>query len=54
MRAIANGEFGNMVSYQPPDVSLVSLAHACDESHRVPTHDDTVATARELGICLGD
>jgi hypothetical protein len=32
----------------------VPLAEVVDEAHRVPTDGDTVATARELGISLGD
>jgi 6-phosphofructokinase 1 len=54
VRAIANGEFGTMVSYRPSDISLVALERACDGPHRVSAQSDTVATARDLGICLGD
>lgn len=54
VRAVADGAYGTMVAYRPPDVVRTALEHACDEPHRVPVAGDTVVTARDLGICLGD
>ena len=54
VRAIADGAFGTMVAWRPPKIVRVPLAEVVDEAHRVPPDGDTVATARELGISLGD
>jgi 6-phosphofructokinase 1 len=54
VRAARQGYFGSMVSYQPPDVTVVPLEEALEHPHLVPLDGDTVATARNLGICLGD
>lgn len=54
VRAIARGESGTMVAYHPPDVVTVPLTEALGEPKRVDPDGDTVATARDLGICLGD
>lgn len=54
VRAARAGSYGSMVSYQPPDVTIVPLEEALGQPHLVPLDGDTVATARNLGICLGD
>jgi phosphofructokinase-like protein len=53
-RAARAGAFGTMVSYQPPDVTIVPLREAVGPPRRVPLGSDVIATARDLGICLGD
>src|SRR2546426_492999 len=54
VRLIAEGRFGMMVALHPPVVDAVPLAQALGTPKRVPLDSDTIATARELGISLGD
>jgi phosphofructokinase-like protein len=54
VRCLANGRSGVMVALDPPTVRHVPLAQATHRMKVVPLRSDTVLTARELGICLGD
>jgi 6-phosphofructokinase 1 len=54
VRAIAEGRYGQMVASDPPGISTVPIADALSRVKRVPLDSDTVQTARELGVCLGD
>ncbi len=54
VRALAEGQSGIMVALDPPTVRYVPLAEATSRMKVVPLDCDTVRTARELGICLGD
>ncbi len=54
VQAVADGAFGQMVSYAPPNVTLVSLEEALQGPRKIPLDSDMVATARNLGVCLGD
>jgi len=54
VRAIAEGQRGVMVALDPPVVRYVPLELATSRMKTVPLDSDTVLTARELGICLGD
>ncbi|HEU4753072.1 MAG TPA: ATP-dependent 6-phosphofructokinase [Armatimonadota bacterium] len=54
VRLLAEGRFGRMVSFQPPDIRDVSLEEAVGALRTVPPDGDIVRTARALGICLGD
>jgi 6-phosphofructokinase 1 len=54
VRALAAGRHGVMVALDPPLVRYVPLAQATRHMKLVPLDGDTVLTARELGICLGD
>ncbi len=54
VRALAAGKTGVMVALDPPTVRYVPLAEATERMKVVPLDCDTVLTARELGICLGD
>jgi phosphofructokinase-like protein len=54
VRALAGGRTGVMVALDPPTVRYVPLAEATERMKTVPLDCDTVLTARELGICLGD
>jgi len=54
VRALATGKTGVMVALDPPRVRYVPLADATKRMKTVPLDSDTVLTARELGICLGD
>jgi phosphofructokinase-like protein len=54
VRALASGRSGIMVALDPPTVRYVPLSLATRRMKTVPLNADTVHTARELGICLGD
>jgi 6-phosphofructokinase 1 len=54
VRALSEGHSGVMVALDPPTVRYVPLAQATKRMKTVPRDCDTVRTARELGICLGD
>lgn len=54
VRFIAEGCFGRMVALRPPGIGAVPLTDVLKESKRVPLDSDTIATARDLGISLGD
>jgi 6-phosphofructokinase 1 len=54
VRALAAGKTGVMVALDPPKVRYVPLAEATERLKVVPLDCDTILTARELGICLGD
>jgi hypothetical protein len=43
-----------MVAHRPPGMVPVPLAEAIDKMKTVPLDCDTILTAREVGICLGD
>ncbi len=54
VRMIEAGLWGNMVAWQPPKMVPVPLAVATERLKTVPLEHDTIITARELDICLGD
>lgn len=54
VRAVADGKFGHMVALDPPLIKLVPLGDAVTGWTGVPLDGDTICTARELGVCLGD
>ena len=54
VRAVAEGRFGHMVASVPPDIKFVPLEEALAKPRPVPLDNDTIQTARELGVCLGD
>ena len=54
VRLIAERKFGYMVALQPPTIAAVPLEEALAAPKRVPLDSDTIATARDLGISLGD
>jgi len=54
VRAIADRAFGTMVGLNGPDITRVPLDQIVGRSKNVPIDSDIVATARELGISLGD
>jgi 6-phosphofructokinase 1 len=54
VRCVAAKQFGVMVALQPPTITAVPLAEALARPKVVPLDSDTVLTARDLGICLGD
>jgi 6-phosphofructokinase 1 len=54
VRAVADGRFGHMVALDPPDMRCVPLEAVTGQPNQVPLDADTILTAREMGICLGD
>jgi phosphofructokinase-like protein len=53
VRALAGGQSGVMVALDGSDVRTVPLAEVAGRMKAVPLDGDTLATARDLGICLG-
>ncbi|MEM1067558.1 MAG: ATP-dependent 6-phosphofructokinase [Planctomycetota bacterium] len=54
MRLIVQKKFGHMVCHDPPDILSVPISDAVDSLRTVNPSGSAVATARALGICLGD
>lgn len=54
VRAIADQDFGKIVMIQAGEIVRVPINSIAGQMKRVPLDSDTVLTARELGICLGD
>jgi 6-phosphofructokinase 1 len=54
VRALEQGRSGVMVALSGPDIDYVPLAEVVGHTKRVPVDGDTVQSARELGICLGE
>ena len=54
VRCLAEGHFGVMVALDPPTVRHVPLAKATHRMKVVPLDCDTILTARDIGLCLGD
>jgi len=54
IRIVAERQFGMMVAFQPPGIVAIPLEQAIAKPRRVPLDSDTITTARDLGISLGD
>jgi 6-phosphofructokinase 1 len=54
VRMVADRKFGVMVALDPPTVLAVPLEVATERMKCVPLDCDTILTARDLGISLGD
>lgn len=54
MDLVAAGKYGRMVAWQDGGVRDVPITDAISREQRVNVMGDLVATARGLGICLGD
>lgn len=54
VRALAQGRSGVMVALGYPDVNYVALEEVAGRMKAVPLDSDTLQTARDLGICVGD
>ncbi len=52
--AIADGDFGNCVVYDPPTISRRPLREVAGRIKTVPLDGGVIVTARRLGICFGD
>jgi ATP-dependent phosphofructokinase / diphosphate-dependent phosphofructokinase len=54
VRMVEQGKFGHLVAYHPPHMVPVLIEEAIAVMKTVPLDSDTIQTARDLGICLGD
>jgi 6-phosphofructokinase 1 len=54
VRAIADHAFGTMVGLNGQEITRVPLENVVGRAKNVPLDCDTIRTARDLGICLGD
>ena len=54
VRLAEEEKYSRMVVLDPPDIRSIPLSEAIQKMKAVPLDGDTVFTARELGICLGD
>jgi len=54
VRMIEQGQRNIMVSHMPPGMVAVPLKLAVEKMKQVPLDCDTIQTAKDLGICLGD
>jgi 6-phosphofructokinase 1 len=54
VQLIADGRFGHMVAYRPPDTVAVRITDAVGRIRTVPPQGGIVDTARALGISFGD
>ncbi len=54
VRALEAGESNVLVALDPPTVKYVPLAECTKRQKLVPIDCDTILTARDLGMCLGD
>jgi ATP-dependent phosphofructokinase / diphosphate-dependent phosphofructokinase len=53
-RLIKKGAFGRMVALMPPDVESIPIRDAISSIKTVPTNNDIIESAREIGISFGD
>jgi 6-phosphofructokinase 1 len=54
VRMVEERKFGIMVALDPPHVKSVPLEKVIGQIKNVPLNSDTIKTAREIGISLGD
>ncbi|HEY0844956.1 MAG TPA: ATP-dependent 6-phosphofructokinase [Noviherbaspirillum sp.] len=54
VRALDEGHSGIMVALAFPNVEYVALSEVAGRMKGVPLDSDTLQTARDLGVCLGD
>lgn len=54
VRLVAKRKFDVMVALDPPKMKAVPLSEAISRMKTVPLDGDAIATARDLGICLGE
>ncbi len=54
VRCVEAGQFGSMVALQPPTITAIPIRDAIGRPKPVPLDSDTIRTARDIGICLGD
>lgn len=53
VRAAAEGKFGNMVSLETPDITLVPLEKLAGIVRTVPPQCQVIQCAEDIGVCMG-
>lgn len=54
IRAVEQGDFNKLVVMKQNELKRIPIADVAGKFKTVPTDNDTIMTARDLGICLGD
>ncbi len=54
VRVLDEGQGNKMIVMQQSTIRAIPLEEVADKMKLVPLDSDTIATAREIGICLGD
>lgn len=54
VRLVARHKFSVMVALDPPKIKAIALSAAIQRLKTVPLDGDAIATARDLGVCLGE
>jgi phosphofructokinase-like protein len=54
VRCLIHGKINVMVALDPPEIKTIPISVAVSKTKNVSLDSDTVLTARDLGICLGD
>lgn len=54
VRLVLQRKFGQMVSYQPPEIGSVPIKEAVGKLSQVSSHSSAVQAARALGVCFGE
>lgn len=54
IRAIAEGDFNKLVVMRENQLRRIPIAEVAGRFKTVPIESDTIMTARDLGVCLGD
>src|SRR6266536_3943427 len=51
---VRRGEFGTMVTFDPPDIVARRIEDVVGKTKTVPLDHDLLLTAKALGVCFGD
>ena len=54
VRGLEEGQSNVLVALAPPTVKYIPLSECTERTKTVPVDCDTILTARDLGMCLGD
>lgn len=54
IRCIQNGDFNRLVTLKNNKLTSIPISSVANKMKSVPLDSDTVQTARDIGICLGD
>ena len=54
VRCIGNGDFNTLVALRDNKMSSIPISDVANKMKAVPLDSDTLQTAREIGICMGD
>ncbi|MEX0894966.1 MAG: 6-phosphofructokinase, partial [Balneolaceae bacterium] len=54
IRAVGDKDFNKLVAMQENEIRRIPISAIAGKMKSVPVDGDTIRTAREIGICLGD